>query len=184
MVSRVIRRARPDDTPALGDVMVESWLDAHRDHIPQAAWDKRVAEWTPEVSARGWARVLSQQAAEDSPRGLLLLAEEQGAPVALAYFGSADDGPEELAELITIYVLPVRRGHGIGTDLLRTGARDLVGRGVGSLRVEVLAANLPARAFYASRGAREVGAGTVDEEGTVLATTVLEWSDLALLLEG
>lgn len=184
MASIVIRQARPEDAPALGRVMVESWLDAHRDHIPQAAWERRVAEWTPEVSASGWARVLSQQAAEDPPRDLLLLAEEQGAPVALAYFRTADDGPEDLMDLMAIYVLPVRRGQGIGTDLLRAGARDMVRRGVRSLRVEVLAANLPARAFYASRGAREVGAGTFDEEGTALATAVFEWSDPALLLEG
>lgn len=181
----VIRPARPHDAAALGRVMVESWLDSHRDQIPQPAWDKRVAEWTPDVSARGWGRVLSQQAAEDVPRDLLLLAEDElGAPVALAYFTPADDRPDDVAELSSLYVLPEHRGQGIGSALLRSGGHNLVQRGVTSLRVVVLTANLPALAFYASRGASEAGTGTVDEEGFVLATTLLEWSDVAAVLDG
>src|SRR6187431_2054584 len=51
-----IRAAVVDDAPAMGRVMVGSWLSAHRGQMPDAAWQKRVDEWTPAVSARGWAR--------------------------------------------------------------------------------------------------------------------------------
>ena len=40
----------------MGRVMVDSFLSAHRGQMPDAAWQQRVDEWTPEVSARGWAR--------------------------------------------------------------------------------------------------------------------------------
>ena len=57
-----IRPATAEDAAALGELMVESWLAAHRRQMPEALWQKRVEEWTPEVSARGWARVLADRA--------------------------------------------------------------------------------------------------------------------------
>ena len=57
-----VRSATLEDAPVLGRVTVEAWLSAHRGQMPEAAWRKRVEEWTPEVSAQGWARSLSEQA--------------------------------------------------------------------------------------------------------------------------
>ena len=54
------RAAREEDAPAIGQVMVASYLAAHRDQIPDQAWAKRAEEWTPEVSAQGWARTLRE----------------------------------------------------------------------------------------------------------------------------
>ncbi|HYJ28021.1 MAG TPA: hypothetical protein VEW73_09945, partial [Nocardioides sp.] len=68
-------RTRPavaGDAAELGRVMVESWLAAHRGQMPEALWEKRVAEWTPEVSAAGWARVLAAQAEASVPDDVLL----------------------------------------------------------------------------------------------------------------
>ena len=48
-----IRRAVPADATTLGAVMVESWLSAHRGQVSDIAWQRRVDEWTPEVSAAG-----------------------------------------------------------------------------------------------------------------------------------
>jgi hypothetical protein len=54
-----VRVAAVDDAPAMGLAMVESFLDAHRGQLPEAAHQKRADEWTPEVSAAGWARALT-----------------------------------------------------------------------------------------------------------------------------
>ena len=71
----MIRAAAADDSPALGRVMVESWLSAHRGLIPDAAWQKRADEWTPEVSAEAWLRFFAAQAEGQAPRTALLVAE-------------------------------------------------------------------------------------------------------------
>jgi hypothetical protein len=44
--------------------------------MPDAAWQQRVDEWTPEVSARGWARAITDQAEGNAARDVLLVAED------------------------------------------------------------------------------------------------------------
>jgi hypothetical protein len=87
-----VRAAVVDDAPAMGRVMVEAWLSAHRGQMPDTAWQKRVDEWTPEASAAAWARLLTEQARGDQDRVVLLVAEE-GAddPVALVLGTEAED---------------------------------------------------------------------------------------------
>jgi hypothetical protein len=66
-----IRAAVVDDAPAMGRVMVTAWLSAHRGQLPDEAWQKRVEEWTPDVSAQAWARLLTEQADGDPARVVL-----------------------------------------------------------------------------------------------------------------
>jgi GNAT superfamily N-acetyltransferase len=178
-----IRAAVVDDAPALGRVMVESWLTAHRGQMPDAAWQKRVDEWTPEVSAEAWTRFFSSQADGGSPRDVLLVAEDEGGhPLALVLGTSADeDTARTIAEIAALYVVPDRRGEGIGRALLRAVAGELAKRGFTSLHVCVLTANLPARGFYEVMGGLEHGQRTFDEEGYLLPVTVYAWRDIAAL---
>ena len=176
-----IRGAQPEDAPAMGRLMVASWLSAHRGQVPDEAWRLRSVEWTPEVSARGWARVLAARDGTPGAHDVLLVAEDDGgAIVGLAY---AD---EELTgwDVSALYVAPDRHREGVGRALLRATAGVLAGRGVVELRVSVLTANLPARAFYEALGAAEVGTATTDEEGHLLPTTVYEWADVTVLAGG
>jgi hypothetical protein len=64
-----------EDAPAMGRVMVDSFLSADRGQMPDAAWQQRVDEWTPEVSARGWARAITDQAEGNAARDVLLVAK-------------------------------------------------------------------------------------------------------------
>jgi len=43
--------------------MVATYLAAHRGQMPAEAWARRAQEWTPEMSAQGWARTLGEIAA-------------------------------------------------------------------------------------------------------------------------
>lgn len=178
------RPARPEDAPALGRVIVEAWLSAHRGQMPEEAWQKRVVDWTPDVSARGWARLLSEQAVGDHPRMVLLVAEEErGDPVALAL--ATEDETDEAgatAQVNALYVLPAHQGRGIGRLLLHAVAAELVSLGFSGLRTGVLTANLPARRFYEAMGGREVGQRSFDEEGVPLPETVYAWPDLGTLV--
>lgn len=180
-----VRAAVVDDAPAMGRVMVEAWLSAHRGQMPQTAWQKRVDEWTPEASAAAWARLLTEQARGDQDRVVLLVAEE-GAddPVALVLGTEAeDDASGSTAQIDALYVRPDRQGQGIGGSLMREAARELGQLGFSSLHVGVLTANLPARAFYEAMGGRETGQRKFDEEGVLLPGTVYAWSDITALID-
>jgi len=48
----ILRTAHETDVPAMGQVIVATYLAAHRDQMPEEAWAKRAEEWTPEVSAK------------------------------------------------------------------------------------------------------------------------------------
>lgn len=173
-----IRSAVPGDAAALGRVMVTSWLSAHEGQVPDEAWHRRVADWTPEVSAQGWARVLTEQADGVAPRDVLLVADDPaGQLVGLAYGRpTGDDGAARTAEVRALYVAPTHRGQGIGAALLRAVTRELSRLGFVAVRLEVLSANLPARGFYEHLGGHEVGHGTFDEDGYLLPVTVYAWS--------
>ena len=178
-----IRGAVAADAPAMGRVMVDSFLSAHRGQMPDEAWQQRVDEWTPDVSARGWARAIKERAEGKAARDVLLVAEDDaGALSALVSGSAADDDPSgSIAEIGALYVLPDRRGQGFGGSLLRAAAGELADLGFSVLHIGVLTANLPARGFYEAMGGREIGQRTDDEEGFLLPVTVYGWSDITAL---
>lgn len=149
-----VRAAVVDDAPALGRVMVNSWLSAHRGQMPDAAWRKRVDEWTPDVSARAWVRAFTERADGNAARDVLLVAEDDAGVLSALVSGTAadDDASGSIAEIGALYVLPERRGQGIGGSLLRAAASELAKVGFSALHIGVLTANLPARGFYEAMG--------------------------------
>lgn len=183
-----IRAAAVDDAPAMGRVMVEGWLSAHHGQVPERLWQKRVEEWTPEVSAAAWARLLTEQAQGEALRVVVLVAEEaehDTDPLALVMGGQDMDDPSGLtAQVGALYVRPDRLGQGIGRVLLREVARELAGRGFSALHIGVLTVNRPARAFYEAMGGRAIGQRTFDEQGVLLPETVYAWSDMSTLTRG
>lgn len=179
-----VRAAVLQDAPALGRVMVEAWLSAHRGQMPDSAWQKRLDEWTPDVSARAWARLLSERAGGDHARVVLLVAEQEtGSPFALV-LGTELESDESgaTAQINALYVSPDRQGRGIGRFLLQEAARELASRGFSRLHVGVLSANFAARAFYEAMGGREISQRTFDEEGSLLPETVYGWPDFSDLI--
>ena len=180
-----IRAAVEGDAPAMGRVMVTAFLAAHRGQLPGAAYRKRVEEWTPEVSARAWARILPG-GRDRAERDVVLVAEQQAAGlVGLVSAGPAEGDPTgKVAEIGALYVLPAHQGRGIGGSLMRAAAAALAARGFRELRLDVLTANAAARAFYEAMGGRVMGRATVDEEGYALPVTVFAWPELSALVIG
>lgn len=163
--------------------MVESFLSAHRGQMPEPAYRKRVAEWTPQASAAAWAHTLAEIAEGSADRDVVLVAEDDdGGLLGLVSGGQAEGDPSgTIAEVGALYVRTTRQGHGIGRSLLRAAAVRLAEHGFTELRIEVLTVNLPARAFYEAMGGREVGQGSVDEEGYQLPIAIYAWADLTTL---
>jgi len=173
-----IRSAVLGDVAALGRVMVMSWVSAHQGQMPDEAWRRRVDEWTPEVSAQGWARVLGDQSNGEDRRDVLLIADDEAGQLLGLVYGRAakDDDTGSIAEIRALYVSLDRQGQGIGAALLGAATEELTKLGFATIRLEVLSANLPARGFYEQMGGREVGQGTFDEDGYLLPVTIYEWA--------
>jgi ribosomal protein S18 acetylase RimI-like enzyme len=180
----IIRAAREADVPAMGHVMVDTFLAAHRDQMPAEAWAKRAEEWTPEVSAQGWASTLREIAAGKRLHECIYVAVEEGGEV----IGLAMGGPAEADELpltgavYALYVHMSHQGRGIGRRLVQAVAADLARQGMTALQIGCLAANAPARRFYEAIGGRLVGERLFDEEGIMLPEVVYAWADIETLV--
>jgi GNAT superfamily N-acetyltransferase len=148
-----IRSRRPDDVPALVDVLMAQQSATRypfRDPLPVPpehflhAHDA-LAAWTAEVGGRPVGHVCRVR----SPRGPQ--ADEMNQACAEAH-GCA---VEELGWVSTLFVDPVARGLGIGRALVHTVVADMR---VAGLRpcLEVLPVHSAALALYESGGWREV----------------------------
>ncbi len=179
----IIRPAQEVDAPAIGQVMVATYLAAHRDQMPEEAWKKRAEEWTPEVSGDGWARTLREIAADGQPQECIYVAlDDDGAVVGLAMGGPANT--EELPQTGAVYALYIstrRQGQGLGRRLVQAVAADLAHKGMTKLQIGCLAANAPARGFYEAIGGRLVSERLFDEDGVMLPEVVYEWADIQVL---
>jgi ribosomal protein S18 acetylase RimI-like enzyme len=179
-----VRTAGVADAPAMGRVMVQSWLTAHRGQMPDAAWQKRVDEWTPDVSARAWARLFAEREDGDHERMVLLVAEDGTGDLVALVLGTEvdDDTSGSTAQIDALYVLPDRQGQGIGRRLLEEAASELANLDFSGIQIGVLTANLPARRFYEAMGGHEIGQRMFDEEGDLQPETIYAWPDIKLLI--
>jgi len=178
----IIRTAHETDAPAMGQVMVATYLAAHRGQMPDQAWAKRAEKWTSEVSANGWARTLRAIASNERSQDCIYVAvDEGGAIVGLAMGGPANAG--ELLQTGAVYALSIstlHHGQGLGHRLVQAVAADLAQQGMTALQIGCLAVNTPARGCYAAIGGRLIGERLFDEDGVMLAEVVYAWADISI----
>ena len=180
----IVRAAHEADACAMGRIMVETFLAAHRDQMPAEAWAKRAQEWTPEVSAQGWASALREIAAGKPPHECIYVAVDEGGEViGLAMGGPAgvDDRPQ-IGAVYSLYVHMSYQGRGVGRRLVQAVAAYLAQQGMTALRIGCLAANAPALRFYEAIGGRLAGERLFDEEGIMLPEVVYEWANIETLV--
>lgn len=179
----IIRAAHEADAPAMGQVMVASYLAAHRDQQPAEVWAKRAEEWTPEVSAQSWARTLRAIATDEQPQDCLYVAVDDGG----AIVGLAMGGPTNAAALpqtgavYALYISTRHQGQGLGRRLVQAVAADLAQKGMTTLQIGCLVANTPARGFYEAIGGHLVEERLFDEDGVLLPEVVYAWADIQTL---
>ena len=179
----LVREARVSDAPAMGELMVTTWLAAHRRHIPPAAWERRREHWTPEVSAIGWERTLRERdAAAAGHRDCYLVAEDPQSKI-IALAAAAIHATGTTGEVGSLYVRPDHQRRGIGRLLVRRVARDLHAQGVTSLQIGVVTANDDGCRFYQALGGEIIGERLFDEDGDLLPERIYGWPDITTLLE-
>lgn len=157
-----LRRARPEDAPALAALHARSWRASYAPYVPAEALgvpldDNMRARW------------------ESWPEDRLILLAEDGDAV----LGFAAVVRQEVPLLDNLHVDPEARSGGIGAQLLKRMAACLAEEGAAALHLVVIADNVRARRFYVRMGGQE---GTAHEE-TLLGTTVrmvpFRWSGAA-----
>src|SRR5437588_12973566 len=99
----IIRDARVEDVPAMGRVMVDTFLSAHRGQMPEEAWEKRKREWTYEVSERSWARGLREIADGADAGECTFVAEDEAGEVVGLAMGSPSERAEKTGLLHILY---------------------------------------------------------------------------------
>ena len=186
----IIRQAHESDAPAMGKMMVETFLRAHRGQIPDEVWRRRKEEWTWEVSARGWRNALQDIAGGSSPAECIFLAviREPNGPgeriVGLVMGGPARVGPWEAGgEIYALYVRQDYHRQGIGRRLVQAGVRSLVESGMEQLVIRSLPQNDPANRFYEALGGQAVGEWEDEDYGMQIPQRIYGWEDSLGLLE-
>jgi ribosomal protein S18 acetylase RimI-like enzyme len=147
-----VRRATPDDVPALRHVGVRAWETAFAGILPPADVANGIAEFFNEYSLG---------AAVGS--GRMLVAERHGAVVGLL----ESDRPDPARAVIwKVYVDPQQQRTGVGRALVE---RYLVAAGAPEVMVEHDARATTAGAFFDSLGFRKTGgeAGVVQRVRTL-----------------
>ncbi|MEZ4679356.1 MAG: hypothetical protein R2932_34565 [Caldilineaceae bacterium] len=158
------------------------------DHYPADAWQRRIDEWTPAVSATSWADTLhkfaTMQAAGQEPDFCLYVAvDEADTPVGLIHGYAQTDATtvaSKIGEIGARYIKPSAQWRSPGRHHPRRGNVSY------RYRPEPTAHRRPcgqrdARRFYEAIGGQVVAERTYGEDGVQLLELVYGWPDIALL---
>lgn len=148
-----VRRARPNDTPAVGLVQSTVFREVYAGRVP----DEVVSLFEPDAFARGWRESLAAPP-EGVHRLLVACAGEQ--VVGIAAIGPSQDpdaGPA-VGEVTVLAVHPDARRQGHGSRLLNASVDLLTEAGAESATLWLLTADESARAFLSASGFAPDGA--------------------------
>ena len=182
----IYRAAVETDAPAMGRVMVDTYMRAHKGQIPEGAWQQRKQEWTPEVSANAWARNLREIAEDIANKGqsqdciFVAIDEMTDEMVGLVMGGLGDtERLPNCGEIYGLYVRTSDQGRGVGRRLLQAAVGHLAGLGRTALMIGCLNTNAPAHGFYAAMGGQIIGTRDSDEYGYTITENIFGWKDIS-----
>ncbi len=150
-----IRRAKPQDAPAIADVHDSAWRSVYRGLIPGLELERMVERRGP-----AWW----EQAIGRGSRLSVLIAGE-GVVGYTNYGGNRAKNLPYGGEIYEIYLKPVYQGLGFGQRLFSAARRDLALAGLNGLVVWALKDNAGAVGFYESLGGQPVAA-SIERFGT------------------
>ena len=170
-----VRRAEPQDAPAVARVHVASWRHAYRGLLPQEYLDSLSVE----ARTTTWANAFSQLPDQTSTT---LVGELDGQIVGFACVGPSrdDDTDTDTAtgELWGLYLDPAHWGAGHG-HTLHTEALDVArASGAAAATLWVLTTNQRARHFYERHGWAADGAEKTVWRGDVRLDETRYWISL------
>ena len=153
-----VRRAVVDDVPSIAKTQVESWEGVYRGLVPDELFDI--------VNVELRVRQLSNYFINRPPRTSLLVNEQAGAVIGMSWLGPCRDpdlDPEEVAELLAIYVKPSFWDQGHGRDLMTASLDAMRDLKYASAALWVLDTNKRGRDFYEAGGWTADGRSKIDD---------------------
>jgi L-amino acid N-acyltransferase YncA len=168
-----IRRARPADAPAIGEIHAAVWRTAYAGILPEAY-----------LAGLKAARLgdFYQRAVLDRREGhAVFVAVAEGAVIGFASGGRTRRPGLAEGEVETLYLLEDWRERGIGRRLMRAMGAHLKAIGCRSVMLWVLRAN-PTRWFYSRLGGREAARETIRVGGERVEQIAFVWDPIESLL--
>jgi GNAT superfamily N-acetyltransferase len=170
-----VRRARPEDAPAIGAIHRIAWQDSYPGILP----DSYLAGLDQRRIAAGYLRgMLARRGGE----AIFVACTQDGEAVGFASAARARREGIAEGEIETLYLLPDWREQGIGRRLMRASAAHLSAIGCSSAMLWVLSAN-GSGWFYRHLGGRPVGREVIHFGGCSVEQTAVLWNPIGLLLE-
>lgn len=179
-MSLTIRPAERADAAALAHLHDATWRDAYAEILPRAA----VGPAATPARTRFWTNILARLEAMDGVTDeAVAIARSGDEPVGFSWWGAQRRRPParplgEAGELFMLYVLPAAQRRGVGQALLRETGRALAARGFFSLVVWCVAANDPARRFYAAAGGEIRGRRREAVRGGSVEIVAFGWDEM------
>lgn len=172
--------ATAEDIPAIAALHVEGWKAAYGGLVDQGYLDslsaeKRMATWA-ELMASGESRTLIAEI-DGRAAGFCTTGRTKTPPP-----GSSPIRPSHSGEVYALYLHPDFWRQGVGTALLRAGAKDLKEHRHSSLCLWVLDGNSRARAFYEKMNGQKLGGRMIEIGPSTLKEVCYGWRDTAVLL--
>ena len=176
-----IRRARRDDSAAIGRVHVETWQATYAGLLP----DRLLAAMSDVRQSAWWSRLLADPG---EARGVFVADDEEMGVVGFGSCGPVRDPPEGLdgtetrvGEVYTLYVEPDFQNQGLGRRLLDALFRQLKAQGCDCVVLWMLADN-PTRFFYEGMGGQRCGQRIDTLAGRDVEEVAYAWRDLEMPL--
>ncbi|MBE5810259.1 MAG: GNAT family N-acetyltransferase [Clostridiales bacterium] len=143
-----IREAASQDALLISRLIAQSWRGAYQDILDPAYLSRLPEEyWLPTM--RSWL---------ESGRMYGFIAEEDGAPIGCVIYGRGrDEDHADWGEIASLYVLPERMRHGVGTSLLETALAALQAEGFDRVYLWAIAEYTRGLRFYQHHGFRATG---------------------------
>jgi ribosomal protein S18 acetylase RimI-like enzyme len=160
-----VRKPRPGDAKALGEVFSTSWRLAYRGIIAHLDLDNIVRR-----RGTDWWRAAIRSGEE------ILVLEVSGQVAGYATLGAARTRGAYAGEIYELYVAPSHQGLGFGEHLFEACRYRLDQRRLKGLLVWVLLDNTQASDFYWRRGGRPVAKAVERIGSTRLMKIAFAWS--------
>lgn len=183
MISTHMRLAEIKDAPAMAQIMVDTWLSAHRGQVPDGQWQRRHNEWTYAVSERSWREFLEEIDSGCNTQDCVYVAVTgKEVVVGLAVGCPARSNLlQNAAEISAVYVGSAHQGQGLGSRLIQTVATHQATLGKSALLISALKTNTPAQHFYEALGGRVIGMYETEDYGFKEPQVVYGWEDIRAL---
>ena len=170
-----IRAATTDDIPTIAALHIEGWKGAYGGIVDQSYldtmdMDMRIKSWGEWMTVGESETFLAEE--NGKAAGFVTLGRTKTPPP-----GSSPIRPSHSGEIYALYLHPDHWRKGIGTDLLKHGARILKDKKHSTMCLWVLEANTRARGFYEKMGGQKLGGKMIDIGPSSLKEVCYGWRD-------